>query len=97
MKQRKLGRGGPIVSAIGLGCMEMLDFYGKRDDKEFIATIRRALDRRSCPSRSRRTCALPGLGDGNGEPVRGTTRSQNSNATMPIRLNASGGTYSDYQ
>jgi aryl-alcohol dehydrogenase-like predicted oxidoreductase len=44
MKQRKLGRGGPLVSALGLGCMGMSDFYGERDDAESILTIHRALD-----------------------------------------------------
>src|SRR5919108_6322839 len=44
MQQRKLGSQGLTVSALGLGCMGMSDFYGTRDDTESIATIHRALD-----------------------------------------------------
>ncbi|MEW9622888.1 aldo/keto reductase [Rhodanobacter geophilus] len=45
MQTRTLGNNGPHVSALGLGCMGMSDFYGHRDDAESIATIRHALDR----------------------------------------------------
>ncbi len=41
---RKLGTNGPIVSAIGLGCMGMSGAYGKGDEKESVATIERALE-----------------------------------------------------
>lgn len=44
MKTRQLGRNGPWISALGLGCMGMSDFYGPRDDAESLATIRHALD-----------------------------------------------------
>ncbi len=44
MDTRSLGNKGLITSAIGLGCMGMSEFYGKRDDKESIATIHRAME-----------------------------------------------------
>ena len=44
MRRRKLGRRGPEVSAVGLGCMGMSDFYGPADEGESIATIHAALD-----------------------------------------------------
>ncbi|HVA28260.1 MAG TPA: aldo/keto reductase [Candidatus Baltobacteraceae bacterium] len=44
MKQHKLGARGPRVSALGLGCMGMSEFYGARDDAQSIATIQHAID-----------------------------------------------------
>jgi aryl-alcohol dehydrogenase-like predicted oxidoreductase len=44
VKNRQLGRDGPMVSAIGLGCMGMSEGYGARDEREAIATIHHALD-----------------------------------------------------
>ncbi|GAB2468561.1 oxidoreductase [Hymenobacter qilianensis] len=44
MQTRTLGRSGLTVSAIGLGCMGMSDFYGKRDDEQSTRTIHRALE-----------------------------------------------------
>jgi predicted aldo/keto reductase-like oxidoreductase len=44
MKTRRLGTQGLVVSAQGLGCMGMSDFYGERDEAESLATIHRALE-----------------------------------------------------
>ncbi|MEO8056593.1 MAG: aldo/keto reductase [Acidobacteriota bacterium] len=44
MDVRALGTHGPVVSAMGLGCMGMSEFYGSRDDDESVFTIHAALD-----------------------------------------------------
>jgi aryl-alcohol dehydrogenase-like predicted oxidoreductase len=44
MEKRKLGKDGPVVSSIGLGCMGMSILYGEPDDVESTATIQRAID-----------------------------------------------------
>lgn len=43
MMNRKLSKNGPLVSAVGLGCMGMSGAYRQSDEKESIATIRRDL------------------------------------------------------
>src|SRR6185295_11803827 len=44
MQYRTLGTHGPSVSAVGLGCMGMSEFYGAADEARSIATIHHALD-----------------------------------------------------
>ena len=44
MEFRMLGKAGPRVSTMGLGCMGMSEFYGARDDQESIATIHRSIE-----------------------------------------------------
>jgi len=44
MESRKLGSQGLTVSALGLGCMGMSDFYGPSDEAESVATLHRALE-----------------------------------------------------
>jgi aryl-alcohol dehydrogenase-like predicted oxidoreductase len=44
LQLRKLGKSGPQISPMGLGCMGMSEFYGPRNDEESIATIHRSID-----------------------------------------------------
>ena len=60
MQKRRLGRDGPEVSVIGLGCMGMSDFYAGGDEAESIATIHHALD---CGVNFLDTADMYGLGE----------------------------------
>ena len=44
MEQQRIGKTGPIVSVIGLGCMGMSEFYGTTNDSESIKTIHKAYE-----------------------------------------------------
>ncbi len=44
MEKRALGKPGPLLPALGLGCMGMSDFYGPRDEAQSLATLNHALD-----------------------------------------------------
>ena len=44
MRKRPLGKDGPAIPVLGLGCMGMSDFYGEADQQESVATLHRALD-----------------------------------------------------
>jgi aryl-alcohol dehydrogenase-like predicted oxidoreductase len=61
MQNRKLGKSGLEVSAIGLGCMGMTDAYGQTPDKEkMIPVIRAAVERGVTSSTPQRTTARSG-------------------------------------
>src|SRR5580698_6637496 len=45
MQYRRLGKSSLIVSALGLGCMGMSEFYGAPEEAESIATLHQAIDR----------------------------------------------------
>jgi aryl-alcohol dehydrogenase-like predicted oxidoreductase len=71
MQRRQLGKNGPLVSSLGLGCMGMSEFYGARDDAESLATVHRAIE---LGSTFLDTADVYGYGDNEvlvGEAIRG--------------------------
>src|SRR3978361_1007277 len=85
MKQRQLGRTGPLVSALGLGCMGMSGMYGNADRAESIATIHAALD---AGSTLLDTGDFYGMGHNEmliGETLRGVRR---DNAVVSVKFGA---------
>src|SRR2546425_1066221 len=74
MDQRHLGSQGLVVSAMGLGCMGMSEFYGGHDDAESIATIHRASAGRGGSGKVR----YPGLAEAAPATIR------RAHATHPI-------------
>src|SRR5438876_12131180 len=71
MQLRPLGKNGPLVSALGLGCMGMSEFYGPRHDAESTATIHRSIE---LGITSLHTADIYGYGDNEvlvGQAIRG--------------------------
>lgn len=60
MEKRALGKNGPLLPALGLGCMGMSDFYGPRDEAQSLATLNHALD---CGVTHLDTADMYGYGD----------------------------------
>jgi hypothetical protein len=58
MESRELGRSGLEVSAVGLGCMGMSEFYGASDDATSINVLHHAIDGR-CGAATSRTTSFP--------------------------------------
>ena len=83
MKYVQLGKTGPSVSALGLGCMGMSGMYGPSDRAESIATIHAALD---AGINLLDTGDFYGMGHNEmliGEALKGSTATRSSSASRP--------------